>query len=39
MPAETYTITMTLPGYKPATATFTVVAGQTVDVPVQFEQE
>ncbi|MBZ0136536.1 MAG: carboxypeptidase regulatory-like domain-containing protein [Planctomycetes bacterium] len=39
LPPETYTITMKLPGYKDVTETFTVTAGETVDVPVQFEAE
>lgn len=39
LPPETYTITLTLPGYKQASDTFTVVAGETAEVAVQFEQE
>lgn len=39
LPPETYTITLKLPGYKDVVETFTVTAGETVDVPVQFEAE
>ncbi|MCB9894316.1 MAG: carboxypeptidase regulatory-like domain-containing protein [Planctomycetes bacterium] len=39
LPAETYTITLTLPGYKQASETFTVVAGETAEASVQFEPE
>jgi len=39
LPPETYTITLTLPGYKEAKETFTVVAGETAEVSVQFDPE
>ena len=39
LPPETYTITLSLPGYADVVETFTVIAGETVDVPVQFEPE
>jgi protocatechuate 3,4-dioxygenase beta subunit len=39
LPPETYTITLKLPGYKDASETFTVVAGETAEVSVQFEAE
>ncbi|MEZ5993754.1 MAG: carboxypeptidase-like regulatory domain-containing protein [Planctomycetota bacterium] len=39
LPPETYTITLTLPGFSQAVETFTVVAGETVDVAVQFDKE
>ena len=39
LPPETYTITLTLPGYKNASETFTVVAGETAEASVQFEPE
>lgn len=39
LPPETYTITLSLPGYQDVVETFTITAGETVDVPVQFELE
>ncbi|MCB9934775.1 MAG: carboxypeptidase regulatory-like domain-containing protein [Planctomycetes bacterium] len=39
LPPETYTITLKLPGYKDASESFTVVAGETAEVSVQFEPE
>jgi protocatechuate 3,4-dioxygenase beta subunit len=39
LPPETYTITLKLPGYKDAAKTFTIVAGETAQVSVQFETE
>lgn len=39
LPPETYTITLELPGYRKAEETFTVVAGETADVPVEFTPE
>lgn len=38
LPPETYTITLTLPGYKTVKQTFVIVAGQTTDVAVTFEK-
>ncbi|MEE9311511.1 MAG: carboxypeptidase regulatory-like domain-containing protein [Planctomycetota bacterium] len=38
LPPDTYTITLTLPDYKQAKETFTVIAGDTVEVPVEFEK-
>ncbi|MCF6228640.1 MAG: carboxypeptidase regulatory-like domain-containing protein [Planctomycetes bacterium] len=39
LPPDTYTITLNLPGYKQAKEAFTVIAGDTVEVPVEFEKE
>ncbi|MHC4840024.1 MAG: carboxypeptidase regulatory-like domain-containing protein, partial [Planctomycetota bacterium] len=39
LPPDTYIITLNLPDYKQKKETFTVIAGETVDVPVEFEKE
>jgi hypothetical protein len=39
LPPETYTITLKLPGYMDAQETFTIIAGETAEVRVQFEPE
>ena len=39
LPPESYTITLTLPGYNEVSESFTIVAGETADVSVQFEPE
>ncbi|MCC7508823.1 MAG: carboxypeptidase regulatory-like domain-containing protein [Planctomycetes bacterium] len=39
LPPESYTISMTMPGYKAASREFTIVAGQTAEISVEFEKE
>ncbi|MCC6574871.1 MAG: carboxypeptidase regulatory-like domain-containing protein [Planctomycetes bacterium] len=39
LPQDSYTISFTHPAYQPASAAFTVTAGQTVDVPVTFKKK
>lgn len=39
LPPDSYTITLTLPGYKEVKREFTVIAGETTEVRVRFEKD
>lgn len=39
LPPESYTISMTMPGYKPLSRAFTIIAGETAEISVEFEKE
>ncbi|MBX3458388.1 MAG: carboxypeptidase regulatory-like domain-containing protein [Planctomycetes bacterium] len=39
LPPESYTISMTMPGYKPLSRAFTIIAGETSEISVEFQKE